>query len=509
MSNSPVESRIAIAKLDAKKQIAYGMVYLPYVPDSQGDFMTPEEIERVAHNFLKKGAVEAIDTEHSLVRNGSAAVESFIARPGDPDFVPGSWVLGVHIPDKGIWAKAESGELGGFSMYGTGRRQQRIVEIEVPDEGVLFGKTEATGGAGAHEHIYALDFNDKGDFLGGETDEINGHTHMIRKGTVTEPGPDGHRHRFSFVDTLAKGCGPLSEEQKGWQKKRKALRKAWDEASHPRGKTTPESRGGSFAPSGGSSGEGGGYKTIQGATPIIPWVVAHTVLQRMGTDPVATKEYGDDFTHWANEKFNSDAKFRASVMDERDSQMAGDGAAGRDFLYRQAEDYFKQNKPMAMMAERKPAELTPSGHRPLSTIAREIRRDWGPKVYFGAKPYLDALSSMYDVKEPYYEDSGSSVVAYLLGNMQTWRGPKAKEIKAELKKILKVRKEDMSADELPEDAGQDEEPCKDCQTPKACRHAGHCLISDEEDEEDTADDEDVEKKACRGKKKRLVGKVSA
>jgi hypothetical protein len=219
------ETRVKITKRDAAKQIVYGEVYVPYVPDSQGDFMTPEEIERVAHTFLKRGRVDCVDTEHNLVKNGSGVVESFIARPGDPDFTAGAWVLGVHIPDKEAWAKAESGEIGGFSMYGSGRRQQRLVEIEVPDDGVLFGKTEATGGQRAHTHVYALDFDAKGNFLGGETSEDNGHTHVIRKGTVTEPGPDGHRHRFSFVDTLAKGCGPLSAEQKGWQKKRKSLRK--------------------------------------------------------------------------------------------------------------------------------------------------------------------------------------------------------------------------------------------------------------------------------------------
>jgi len=223
--NTPTETRISIKKLDAKKQIVYGEVYVPYVPDSQGDYMTPDEIERVAHNFLKSGRVDCVDTEHDLVKNGSGVVESFVAREGDPDFTVGAWVLGVHIPEKAAWAKAESGDIGGFSMYGTGRRQQRIVEIEVPDDGVLFGKTAATSGNGSHEHLYALDFDAKGNFLGGETDDANGHTHLIRKGTVTEPGPDGHRHRFSFVDTLAKGCGPMTHEQKAWQKKRK-LKKA-------------------------------------------------------------------------------------------------------------------------------------------------------------------------------------------------------------------------------------------------------------------------------------------
>ena len=201
---TPTEVRIAISKRDAAKQIVYGAVYVPYVPDSQGDYMTPEEIEKVAHRFLKSGRVDCVDTEHNLVKNGAAMVESFIARDGDPDFpVPGTWAVGVHIPDKAEWAKAESGEIGGFSMYGTGRRVPRMVEIEVPDDGVLFGKTEASTGTAPHTHIYALDFDAKGNFLGGETDEINGHSHLIKKGTVTETGlidgkDDGVAARYVF-----------------------------------------------------------------------------------------------------------------------------------------------------------------------------------------------------------------------------------------------------------------------------------------------------------------------
>jgi hypothetical protein len=74
--------------------------------------------------------------------------------------------------------------------------------------------------------------------------------------------------------------------------------------------------------------------------------------------------------------------------------------------------------------------------RPLHVIAREIRKDW-KKVYFGAEPYLDAMSSMGDIEESYGWDSGRSIVIYFLGNAATWRGDKAKEIKAELKAMTK------------------------------------------------------------------------
>jgi hypothetical protein len=76
-----------------------------------------------------------------------------------------------------------------------------------------------------------------------------------------------------------------------------------------------------------------------------------------------------------------------------------------------------------------------SAHRPLYVIAREIRDDWR-KPYFGAVPYLSALSELDSINGSYYDDSARSVVAYFLANATTWRGETAKRIKAELKAAL-------------------------------------------------------------------------
>lgn len=74
--------------------------------------------------------------------------------------------------------------------------------------------------------------------------------------------------------------------------------------------------------------------------------------------------------------------------------------------------------------------------RPLYQIASEIKADW-KKPYFGAVPYIDAMSSLRDVNSTYHFDSAKSVVLYFLANAQTWRGEKAKAIKAELKAMVK------------------------------------------------------------------------
>ena len=74
--------------------------------------------------------------------------------------------------------------------------------------------------------------------------------------------------------------------------------------------------------------------------------------------------------------------------------------------------------------------------RSLSAIAREIYKDW-KNVNYAAKPYLEAMSGMDSINDNYFQDSGRSVVAYFLSNASSWKGEKAKEIKAELKKMLK------------------------------------------------------------------------
>ena len=74
--------------------------------------------------------------------------------------------------------------------------------------------------------------------------------------------------------------------------------------------------------------------------------------------------------------------------------------------------------------------------RPLSQIAKEIHQDW-QNVNYAAKPYLEAMSTLNSINDKYYMDTGYSVVAYFLSNASSWRGPKAKEIKAELREMMK------------------------------------------------------------------------
>jgi hypothetical protein len=73
-------------------------------------------------------------------------------------------------------------------------------------------------------------------------------------------------------------------------------------------------------------------------------------------------------------------------------------------------------------------------HRPIHTIAGEIIQDW-KKPYFGAVPYLAAMQSLDTIDDDYGYDDARTVILYFMANATTWRGAKAREIKAELKAL--------------------------------------------------------------------------
>lgn len=73
--------------------------------------------------------------------------------------------------------------------------------------------------------------------------------------------------------------------------------------------------------------------------------------------------------------------------------------------------------------------------RKLYEIAEEINKDW-KKVYFGAKPYIDAMSCLDSVDDSYGYDSAKSVIIYFLANATAWRGETARRVKKELKAMV-------------------------------------------------------------------------
>lgn len=111
---------VPIMKIDKAKQIVLGVVYEPDVRDTDGNFMTAAEIEKMAYGFMEQLRGNRIDLEHNEYPTYGTVVESFIAREGDPDFPIGAWVLGTHITDAGTWEAVMKGEITGYSIMGRG-----------------------------------------------------------------------------------------------------------------------------------------------------------------------------------------------------------------------------------------------------------------------------------------------------------------------------------------------------------------------------------------------------
>ena len=187
-----------IKKLDKKRQIVWGEVYCPNVFDSDWDFMTRECVMDMAHTFLSKNLSHEIDFMHQNENKKGVLVESFIAREGDPDFIPHSWVAGVKCTDE-TWKLVENGEIRGFSIEAQVRYVDVELEIEVPDqfEGETF--SDETG----HTHTLKVSLNQKGEFVGGHTSKVDGHFHIIKRRTKTLES-NSHSHDYSFTDLLRK-----------------------------------------------------------------------------------------------------------------------------------------------------------------------------------------------------------------------------------------------------------------------------------------------------------------
>lgn len=125
---------------DEDQKLVYGIVYSPgsaedsSTHDAHGDFMTAEDIERSAHNFIAK--YRNIDTQHDFNAGAGEVVESYVA-PVDMDIngetiTKGTWVLVTKATDE-IWKDIKDGKMTGYSLAG-------VAETEVIEEEVT--KTE-------------------------------------------------------------------------------------------------------------------------------------------------------------------------------------------------------------------------------------------------------------------------------------------------------------------------------------------------------------------------------
>lgn len=180
---------------DAMEQIVEGEVYAPFVLDSHGELMLPEDIRKLAHRFLIAQKNHYIDVMHNNNAVEASIVESFIARKGDPDYAEGSWVLATKIFDENTWQDILDGKLNGYSLEAMVYKvQSEIVYDYLP---IHIGFVEENDG---HYHSFYVEVDKDGRVIGGYTSEAaddNGevHTHKINFGTATEHS-NKHNHRY-------------------------------------------------------------------------------------------------------------------------------------------------------------------------------------------------------------------------------------------------------------------------------------------------------------------------
>lgn len=121
-------SKFLVNKNNPEK-IVYGIVYEPDTVDLQGDFMSAETIEKMAHDFMEN--YQNIDKNHDYVSQVGKVLESSIY-PADIEIEgtvvkKGTWVLATRVNDD-VWESVQKGDFTGFSIGGYAKEVVEDVE---------------------------------------------------------------------------------------------------------------------------------------------------------------------------------------------------------------------------------------------------------------------------------------------------------------------------------------------------------------------------------------------
>lgn len=125
------------AKSDEDKRQVFGWASVVEVDgkpviDRQGDWITPDEMEKAAYQYV----LNSRKAGHQHKRDGDQPfhagdmIESFVMTPekiskmGLPEDTPVGWWVGYKIHDEDAWQKVKKGEVTGFSIHGRGKRKE-------------------------------------------------------------------------------------------------------------------------------------------------------------------------------------------------------------------------------------------------------------------------------------------------------------------------------------------------------------------------------------------------
>lgn len=124
------------AKFDTDKRQVFGWASIVEVNgepvvDLQGDYISADEIEKAAYEYVQKsrkgGDMHRRDGEKAF--HASEMIESFMVTPEKvekmglpPDSLPTGWWVGYAVHDDATWDLVKSGKRSGFSIHGRGKR---------------------------------------------------------------------------------------------------------------------------------------------------------------------------------------------------------------------------------------------------------------------------------------------------------------------------------------------------------------------------------------------------
>lgn len=142
-----------IIKTDTDSHYVTGIVYEPMTEDTDGNYMTENEIVKAAHWFMKNTG--NVDIQHCFTKAENCnVVESYIAKCDmeieGKEIKKGSWLMTVEIADSDVWNSIEKGELTGFSMGGVGVYSEEDIDLSMVEksdesEGLLKKLAKAFG----------------------------------------------------------------------------------------------------------------------------------------------------------------------------------------------------------------------------------------------------------------------------------------------------------------------------------------------------------------------------
>lgn len=186
------------------EQIVMCELLIPDTPNTYGDIYTREAIKEFVYKFAMYGF--GLDVNHDEVNVDGiewVIVESFIARPGDPLFIDGSWVIGAKILDDSLWQRILNGDINGFSFQAD--CFMTPVVIENLSNRQVVGQTMPNLDDG-HTHPFVVLLDPLNKPISGGTGIVNGHSHTITSHTTTDYASaeisGNHNHRYQVIQSF-------------------------------------------------------------------------------------------------------------------------------------------------------------------------------------------------------------------------------------------------------------------------------------------------------------------